>query len=242
MNEKIQADEAPSQQKEPKAGSPLEIFEDGERGRKLWRKLCEHFKIDPKAAQHKLGSGTQGEAFELADGRVLKLTWDEREAEAAALVARTPDPHGNVVKVFGVARIKGFAQVWAIVMEKLQRLPKGDPFITYSDTWNEFSNERDPPANILPEVVDQYIAEMESSYGFSDPEWEKFKQWIGEVAVYLESIGVKFHDFWHGNLMKRGSQYVVIDLGYSISKEYAPIDTIAKILAMAAKALERRTL
>lgn len=235
----IRADDKQSRQATPKGGSPLEVFEDGERGKKLWRKLCEHFGIDPKAAQHRLGTGTQGEAYELADGRVLKLTWDEKEAQAAALVARTPDPAGNVVKITGVVRIKGYVQIWAIVMEKLQKIPAGDPFRIYADTWNEYSNSRSPPFNILPETIDGFIDEMESSYGFSDPEWQKFKQWIGEVAVYLESIGVEFHDFWHGNLMKRGSQYVVIDLGYSMSREHAPIDTIAKMLAMA-KMLERR--
>lgn len=230
---------AEADERQPRSGSPLEVFEDGERGKQLWRKLCDHFKIDPKAPQHKLGSGTQGEVFELADNRVLKLTWDEREAEAAAVIARTPDPNGNVVRIHGVVRIKGFVQIWAIVMEKLSKTPANDPFSGYADVWQEYSGETSPPALLLPDTIEEFFNSMEETYNFSDPEWATFKQWLGEVASYLDHVGIEFHDFWHGNLMKRGNQYVLIDLGYSKSKQYAPVDTISKLLAMAARRLEK---
>jgi hypothetical protein len=208
--------------------NPLDVFE-GESGKKLWIKLCERIEVDPKAPQHPLGSGTQGLVFELPDGSALKLTLDRQEAKAAALVARKPDPKGNVVHAYTVLKVVNNdtdIAIWAIVMEKLKRLPPGDPFAEYADAWGRYQ------MCIHPKNLDGFFDEV--GVEFQDgPKWKEFCDWLADVAEYLKGIGVMFHDLWSGNVMMRGNQHVLIDLGYSQSMKEAPIDVVSRMLALA---------
>lgn len=212
--------------------SPLKFIS---RNRELWGRMCEHFKIDPKAPQYHLGEGSNGEVFELSDGRVLKLSWDEKEARAAARVAGNEDPLGNVFKCSGVAEVRTKeGSVWAIMQEKLSKMSASDPWVPFIDCWAQYSG---PDDYITPEYIPDFLEYAEKFMHLKDDDdWnEGFKPWITQVAAYLGSpnINIKFSDLHTGNVMKRGSQYVLIDLGYSVVPE-TPIHVVSRrLLALA---------
>jgi len=241
-------------QQSPKA-SPLGAFllDDPKKAERLWDLVCKHFGITPvtldELQRHKIGGGTQGEVFELSDGRALKFTWDEDEANSSAVIAKHPDPKGNVVKVDGVVRVKLWVEVWVIVMEKLTRPPMNDMFLVFADEWHSnFQNatavdtgEGKAWLPIIPENAKKFFAWFEGEYEIykeNKSQWKAFKYWFMEIAKYLEQIRINYHDMWRGNIMRRGPKHVLIDLGFS-GVEKSIIPTIAKVMDGAAKRIEK---
>ncbi len=130
-----------------------------------------------------VGVGTKGAAFELRDGRVIKVTSDQAEARASALIMKHPGEH--LVKTFDVFRFPLLAGqemgdgIYGIVKEKLSPLSESERHLFWS-------------------------AEGQRQLGFN------------EITAELEAAGIRnFMDFHPGNIMKRGSAYVLVDPGHS---------------------------
>lgn len=229
---------------EPISGSPLIVFE-GKRGSELWQKVCRHFGIDPKAAQHLLGEGTQAEVYEVEGGRVLKFTWDDLDARALALTAQHPDPHGNVVRVLrnhnaGVVEVRSsVGSIYVMEVERLTKLNQAEPFGFWIKAWHLYAVGAFPYKDVAPQNLDAFFDDMEKKYGNDREGWEEFKVWIEQLANYLVDSGIRYHDLWIENVMKRGSNYVVIDLGYSHSDRAGPISVISRYLDRLAGMLRR---
>jgi hypothetical protein len=103
-----------------------------------------------------------------------------------------------------------------------------------ADLWPIFSRANKYPP-IFPETLDRFFADIEKkrSYDTSTPEFADFREWLYALAKYFKEIGLSYHDLWHKNLLRRGSQHVAIDFGYSASAADPPpeIETIAKLRA-----------
>jgi len=218
------------------AGEP--IFQDP-RGPRLWSRLAREIKpaIDPVL----LGRGTRGAAFDVG-GRALKITNDRSEAIASANVRDKPDPAGRVSRIDRVFWLRGQdLSAFAVLQELLETVPAGDPWIAFADLWPAWSRARQH-APIMPGQSGHFLQDCERAglVTGSDPAWLAFKGWFTGLAQFLEEAGVQYHDFWRRNLMCRGtadpltgSGYVVIDLGYSQSRETdVSIDVIARFKAL----------
>ena len=192
---------------------------------KLWR-LASLATVPPEL----LGTGTRGTAYRV-DTKVLKITNDVSEAVGAALIRDTPDPLGNVQRIESVWKLQGTENVaYAVVQELLGQPEDSDPWIKFADWWPKWSRaHRYLP--IIPTNVDRFIDDMETTERThqNNRNWKAFKSWFIAVAEYLAHIGLLYHDFWHRNMLMRGTQHVAIDFGYSLSQAEPPqIRTIAR--------------
>lgn len=205
------------------------IFHDPN-GQRIWDELRRLADL-PKGPYDFLGSGTRGTAFGVGD-RVMKITNDHTEAVAGALIRDTPDPKGNAYRVDSVWQLRGHEMsAYALVMERLQPLDAGDPWLKLADLWPSWSRKHDY-APIIPSVVSQFFIDAESQGHalVGDQNWLAFKKWMMELGKYLDDIGLFWHDFWHRNLLQRGSQHVAIDFGYSASTEDPEIEVISRAI------------
>lgn len=190
-------------------------------GPAMWSHLARLLDFDPAIKLPQVGDGSRGTAYELPDGRVIKITRDHSEARAAAVLRDSPDPAGRVVRVDHVYGLEGRlhadgpggtrADGYAIVMEKLDR---PDPqMAAWADDW--------PDMTVDPVNVRSFLAEIESAGTNWDTEksdtWATFSAWLTGVAQYLEDRNIQFSDLHEGNVMSRAGAPVLIDLGYSQS-------------------------
>ena len=178
-----------------------------------------------------LGHGSQGTAFDIGGNRVLKVTKDDREAKASNKIK--DDDLRYVAKVFDVFRFKD-TMAYGIVQEKLQELTESEKrqintllvkttlplHLRKAQTWDEaieemwkfLENDRKfgaggdlstPEAKELIRKANRYLRVLEEKYNVKDS-WEE-----------LKSKGITFSDYQGDNIMKRGSEYVLIDIGLS---------------------------
>ncbi len=169
---------------------------------------------DPTRAKV-LGEGTQGTAFLLKNGKVLKITEDQTEAKASAIIAGKMT--NNLVRVERVF-LFGKTGLYGIVMENLEPLSGLE-----EDFWDNFRDlfeDIDPGKTIKWKELESLIYyklqddgyEEDEIYGYLDEaEENNLPQIINELYKY----GIVFWDYHGKNLMKRGNQTVLIDLGYS---------------------------
>lgn len=214
----------------PEPVNQEQIFRDP-KGPKLWDRLSTSAQL-PEGPYEILGRGTRGTAYAIDEARVLKITNDKSEAVGAALVRDAPDPLGNAQRIESVWFLKGAGvSAFAIVQERLNQMEDGDPWADLSDLWPAWSRTNGY-APIMPEVVETFFDDSEAAglVDAEDPSWMAFKAWFTALANYFDSISLRYHDFWHRNLLMRGEQHVAIDFGYSISlaSEAPNIDVIAK--------------
>lgn len=214
-----------------------QIFRDP-KGPKIWDKLSVSARL-PAGPYEILGKGTRGTAYAMDEQRVLKITNDKSEAVGAALVRDTPDPLGNAQRIESVWQLRGqTTAAFAIVQERLNQMEEDDPWVELSDLWPAWSRSNEY-APIMPQVVTQFFDDSEDAglVNAEDTSWMAFKAWFTDLAAYLASIELLYHDFWHRNLLMRGDQHVAIDFGYSISEAEEPpnIDVIAKFVVQRQK-------
>lgn len=205
-----------------------------------------------------LGQGTRGTAYDVGGGKVLKLTDDDTEAQAAAKLKDHPVEFA--VHVFAVFEIRGY---YGIVQEKLSPLPasvktsidyafKG---IAQPDDFREFIKNGG--------TVDQFLAHIDSVEKELQDQGEfkeltKLKSARGVLEKYgifdivkeLGKMGIQFHDLHtgstdnnEGNLMMRNGKLVVLDLGNSVIAGAGKIDSLSEMINRAsAWILERRAM
>lgn len=171
-----------------------------------------------------LGKGTMGIAYLINDNKVLKLTTDESEANSSTVIMGQPTKHlARIEKVFKLGNT-GF---YIIIMENLQQISQEE-----MDFWNMLSDsyildklmigkpkswrELKPK---LADAWDNYARDNEDELQLQDflnkARQYNFPEMIDELAKY----GILFYDFHGENIMKRGNDSVIIDLGYSKAKQ-----------------------
>lgn len=175
-----------------------------------------------------LGTGTQGTAFEIQGGKVLKLTSDSSEAiSSLRLKGKNTKYIAKIYDVFVFPQTK----VFGIVQEKLIKLSSHEDQ-ELTDAIRDLSliltlspRSQTDFETILLKVHDWVEFEeavtdaAEYSEGYANRAREaleilqKFK--VDMMMSELVALGIKFRDYHSDNIMKRGSEYVLIDIGYS---------------------------
>lgn len=209
-----------------------------------------------------LGSGQEGIAYDIGGGKVLKVTADEKEAETSyGIKGKTNLKH--VVHVFDVFRFRDTpgitAPVYGLVTEKLIQLtaPEQKEFdditeecqaqmgkkryidAVWTGDWNHFVQEMRSAFETdiakesgLPLGHPRLARVLEARMQRYLPVMQKFK--MADMMSELKGLGIKFADYHGGNLMKRGGDYVINDLGRSesTSKKVPPMmeDIVSKII------------
>jgi hypothetical protein len=178
----------------------------------------------------KLGTGTMGAAFDAGSGKVLKVTIDSKEANAAAiLIGKKLNHVYNVYEVFQFDST-GY---YGILQEKLK--PVSDPLLKkYFDVNNnEWLDQVEYYVNgeiSREEAIKRVRLDVSKSFGGPD----KFKlnqimdvvQQVFNGLDELDSSGILYYDAHIGNIMMRGSRYVIVDVGRSRSMNAPPIKEI----------------
>lgn len=144
-----------------------------------------------------LGSGYHGEAFELSNGKVLKVTDDADEVRAAQHLKGKKLRH--VVNVFDVFSFPGGAW-FGIVVERLKELP--------NDVKDVLMAINDRPAGGTTSY-EQFVADLPPAHVKTLERW-KFRELYDELVANK----IVYRD-WHGeNVMTRGArEFVLADLG-----------------------------
>jgi hypothetical protein len=169
--------------------------------------------------------GTNGVAFEWQD-KVVKVTDDRAEAYACnALIGSGVEALVKIFDVwqFGETGQVGEKGVYAVVQERLTDLSEEESKrfnnALVLTRWPIFLNKNGYDWDATEAATDAYAA----SKAKSEEEAAKFRTaWqtllefgVKEMHDGLISVGIKFHDYHAGNLMKRDGKIVLIDPGLS---------------------------
>ena len=191
--------------------------------------------IDPNRVDSlpNLGTGTHGTALDLGNGKVLKITDDQKEAQVAA--ALKGKDLSNIVRYYAVFSFKD-SPFFGVLQEKLKPLPKevGNEFnealvATGLPIWikraaGDFENAKKLTKEYVLSQIKKKFAGRENS-----PEAQQYARGINEkwnllikkfglrdMFNTLTQLGIDFHDYHAGNLMQReDGSLVLIDLGMS---------------------------
>lgn len=153
-----------------------------------------------------LGGGAYGSVFQINENTVLKVSEDRSEINTMNIVKNNPTPY--IVKVLDVFRCRIANRVrYFIVEEKLREatLP-----------WKDFADYAMYPTD------DAIITKRTVKKAKTNPPIElshltktlpcQFK-WLEKIADYFDTHKIKFSDIHCNNIMRRGRQHVLIDLG-----------------------------
>ena len=184
-----------------------------------------------------LGSGTQGVAYGLPGGKVLKISLDATEANAATLLIGKNLK--GLYQVYGVYK-HPHEKIYYVVQEKLA---KGDQsvyqkwetamsgFIRWNK-WGKDSAAKGTEKNTYILYSKYYEKDFNSSNEWSPSLIKHFNKFVKEDKdgyldqpvkdimnglVNLRKLGIEFRDLWQPNIMKGKKGYVIIDIGYSRS-------------------------
>lgn len=187
-----------------------------------------------------IGRGTQGIAYDCGGNKVLKVTVDRDEAEASMKIRGKKMKH--VVHVFDVFKFPGKKlfksdadELFGVVQEKLAKLSNKESAdfeqaSRYLEKVDHFWEQLPPEtfAKKLEEKIAKY-PEMAEQFRWAAGVAEKFG--CRELAAELKSHGIEWVDMHAGNIMKRGQDYVAVDLGASDVDAPPPVPTLENVVA-----------
>ncbi|MFA5750490.1 MAG: hypothetical protein WC895_04720, partial [Candidatus Shapirobacteria bacterium] len=194
-----------------------------------------------------LGAGSYGVAFDLGNSMVLKVTTDVSEAKAMNHVKQNGHNLKHVVKVLDIFKFKEDdmipdSGVFGIVMEKLEQLSNDEKVefdkmmgsLDYvADLSNVFKTDKTWEKHL--ETFEVTMKKMNvSNQRFSKERFDNMielckKYQMPQINDELHSLNIVFLDFHGENVMKRGSDYVMIDLGASSKSPGAEPPTLEKV-------------
>jgi len=173
-----------------------------------------------------LGEGSFANVYWLHDKKkALKITRDRNDADASEIMRNKPDR--SVVKVYDVFALpKQYTDLWGIVVEKLSPLSykEGEAIANlYNLLWDlgidqtptmkhvkEFKERLENP-DPKKHPIDKYIQEYYDKSGVTEEMIDRWETW----AKVLDSRHIYWKDFKPANVMSRGRNMVISDLGYS---------------------------
>ena len=201
-------------------------------------KVFEWAGVEDKSSVKHPGSASMGSAYRISSRDfgdvVLKITNDSSEAHSTTNLVKSGQEHPNVYKVFKVARIPTSGRPRYAIITELLNQP--DPAIQYAmgslfglvrlgekglHRWRGYGNNP-----TLDQKLDVIAQDAKSQKNFQP---EKIKEYIDKIAsglTFLNELGIFFDDLKASNILQRGDEPVIIDLGRIGLPKYMPIDTI----------------
>jgi cytidyltransferase-like protein len=176
-----------------------------------------------------LGSGAKGMAFSAGSGKALKITKDADEARASNLLKKKSLKY--VAKIFDVFRFKEIPDssdtYYGIVLEELKPISAEDEqefneaIMTFDETLGpDWFTKNKKELLSWAEMIAQNNPHKKEEIQKAFRSLEKFNYF--KIIEELASHNVDFADLHPGNLLKRGDEYVAIDLGVSSSPGKEP--------------------
>lgn len=180
-----------------------------------------------------IAAGTRGVAFDAGNDKVLKITGDDREASASSRLQGSTSE--SLVKIYDVWQFSGI-DAYGILQEKLADLSAAEV--------KEFNNaliltrfpiflaksgyDWDAAKNDMKEYARDAIKSGKvAPQQFNDAWGTLVKFGMRKIHDALGELGISFHDYHGGNLMKRSDGSVVlIDPGMSKVAGSATIPTL----------------
>ncbi len=172
-----------------------------------------------------LGRGSNGIAFDIGDSRVLKVTADPSEAKSSFKIEGRANRH--IARIHQVFKFPG-TEIYGIVQERLQPL---DDMEKVDVDWSMHVIDRilgkdlgvfwrgwEAVKDEVSKRPDDRFDDEERADAFRTLERYQLPEMMDEVM----RRGIGFHDYHSGNIMKRGSDYVIADLG--VSKAHDALD------------------
>ena len=192
--------------------------------------------VDKGSISH-LGSASMGSAYKINSGDygsvALKITNDHSEAHSVANLLKSGASNPNVYKVYKVARLPGRGRPkYAIITELLEQPSKDIQYAMGSlyplvlrgekglHKWKGYGFDE-----VLDAKLEAIISDS-SGLGF-DP--ESVREHINKIAnalTFLKAQGIDFTDLKASNVLQRGSEPVIIDLGRIAIPKYMQIKDI----------------
>lgn len=194
-----------------------------------------------------LGTGTRGTAFDVGSDRVVKVTNDAKEAQAASALVGKDIP--GIVRFYAVWKF-GDSSLYGVLQEKLEPISdeEGKEFnaalvATGLPVWIKRSGG---DWNNAKALTKQYVLDnikKKFAGNMNSPEAQAFAKkanegWNNLVTKWrlrdtfktLTEIGIDFHDYHAGNMMRRkDGTLVLIDLGMSnIRAQGGEIETVTE--------------
>jgi len=174
-------------------------------------------KKDGYNLKKRLGEGGYGYAYELDNGKVLKLTTDKREANASSLVVGKS--FKNVVKIYDVWSYVKFDNWYFIEQERLSPINKKE-VEKWLESYIKFDNNEILLDRFFYQVFTGELnltdAKEKLEQNVDEPYYD-FAQDMIYAAKELLSLNIIWKDLHADNVLKNGNIYKVIDLGYSKS-------------------------
>jgi len=168
-----------------------------------------------------LGLGTMGMAFATDDNRVLKVTSDKEEANACANILGKKLK--NVYEIYDVFQFDKTGY-YGILQEKLRLLNRNecsffDSIIISAgieDSIDDFVDGKIDMKYAMHNIV-KIVKHVGDVRFVPDSEIEKTIEIFKQIFNGLQElkIRVQFYDVHIGNIMKRGNDFVLIDIGRS---------------------------
>lgn len=208
------------------------------------------WKIDVKNIKA-LGSGVEGVAYDIGNNRVLKITTDKQEALASNNIkGKMLDNVVHIYDVFKLDDVSGI-EIFGIVEEKLLSLNSSeirrfDEIIT--DLEGLFGEEKSNDIlktgdwnKLISDMKKELALEIEKESGCSISNErnkkildKRIKDYVEELEHFnmpnimsdLKNIGIGFYDYHGHNLMKRGTKFVINDLGRSEVNQTRELDKL----------------
>lgn len=181
---------------------------------------------EPNTKWKWLGAGSYANVYWLNDKKkALKITRDESDADASIILKKKPDR--SLVKVYDVFELPAVGRpLFGIVVEKLSPLSYKeeksvsnllnllwDLGINDIPTMKNIKEFKDRLSNPDPEKhgVDKYIQEYYDKSGVTEEMIDLWETW----AQVLDARHIVWKDFKILNVMARGREIVISDIGYS---------------------------
>ena len=201
-------------------------------------KVFEWAGVTDRSSIKHLGSASMGSAYKI-DSKdfgevVLKITNDGSEAHSTANLINSGQDHPNVYKVYKVGRLPGRGRPkYAIITELLdQPIPEiqyamGSLYASVRmgekgfHQWRGFGNDAK-----LDKKIDVIANDGKTTKGL-DP--KQIKSYIDKIAsglTFLKNQGTDFTDLKASNVLQRGQEPVIIDLGRVAIPKYSTIEDI----------------
>jgi hypothetical protein len=180
-----------------------------------------------------LGGGAFATAFWMSDKKkVLKVTTDAADAYGLEIFRKRPMREAvRVYKVVEVEGSKGRSPIFAAVVEKLQDISDSEYEAIASfdtacerlapDIWKYIRNAGWKQAAV--EELDARLADI-----WVGDEFDFIFNWLYDAIPQLEQRKIRWKDFHEGNVLARGRDLCIVDIGYAtIPTQKLPIYDLA---------------